>query len=227
MYKRSKWYCLAACLLILVSTGSAAAATKSNYRISGHEDTALTRQLSHCPAPLTTWDGQAATSIAGPFPVLQVARSASPTSASAPSCRWTLHFRVHGHDPTVAVYTGQNIELDPGVIDTFDDHGTDGVNCLGEYQIDNGYGGAAAQEALISGSCNTDGFTEGEGTVTIDNASLDAGPTVLVAPTFDDWYVSFEYGSSALVGVFRFCSEAPVGQHSTYACIQFEAGPYI
>jgi hypothetical protein len=183
--------------------------------------------LDHCPRPLTKWEGKTATSIAGPFPVLKVASSAPSTSALALNCRWTLHFRVGGHDPTVTVFNGQNIQLDPGVIDTFDDHGTDGVNCLGEYQIDNGYGGAAAQEALISGSCNTDGFTQGEGSVTIDNASLEEGPTVVVAPTFDVWYESFELGSSALVGVFSFCSEAPVGQHSTYACIQFEAGPYI
>ncbi len=114
----------------------------------------------------------------------------------------------------------------PGVIDEFYDNGTYGVTCAGFYQIDNGFGGAAAQEALASGSCNTDGFVNGEGSVVIANAALQAGPTVVVAPLHYSWYGSYAFGGTALVGEFTFCSQDPLGQHSAYACVQFSAGPF-
>ena len=55
-------------------------------------------------------------------------------------------------------------------------------------------------------------------------AVLIAVPATIVAPTLSHWYGSFVLGASALVGVFNFCSQYPVGQHNVYACIQFDAG---
>lgn len=112
------------------------------------------------------------------------------------------------------------------MIDEFNDGGTDGVTCGGYYQIESGFGGAAAQEDLASHYCNTDGFTNGEGSVQVVDGSLSAGPVTVVAPTQNQWYESFVLGASVLLGKFSFCSQDPIGQHKTYACIQFPAGPY-
>jgi hypothetical protein len=134
---------------------------------------------------------------------------------------------VRRHDPTVWVFTGQSIQLAVGAIAEFNDGGaTDGVTCAAYYQVDNGFGEAGAEAALASTSCNTDGFVNGEGSATVDNGNLQAGPTAVIAPTQQHWYASVEAGS-VLVGRFTFCSQDPVGQHKTYACIQFSAGPYV
>jgi hypothetical protein len=179
-----------------------------------------------CPRPdLAVFEARP-TSVSGPYFLNPTqARLASP-STFVGTCRWKLTFDIRKHDPTVYITTGQSVYLVPGVIDGFDDVGTYGVHCAAYYQIDNGFGGAAAQAELEQSSCNTDGFLRGEGTATIDNANLQAGPTVTVAPLEAHWYVSYIFGANALVGQFTFCSQDPLGQHSAYACLQFSAGPF-
>jgi hypothetical protein len=166
----------------------------------------------------------------GPFLVTHYnreGRDSSPESGEVISnCRWDLTFAVGGHDPSVAVYTGKAVQLAPGGIDEFYDIGTDGIICTAYYQLDNGFGGSAAQSELASSSCNTDGFTNGEGSVTVVNGNLQAGPTTIVAPTQQSWYESYLEGASVLLGEFTYCSQDPIGQHKAYACIQFDAGPY-
>jgi len=185
-----------------------------------------------CPRPSLTMYGSHPSSVLGPFPLGVAAsrafsHSIGGSSTFAATCRWRLSFNVHHHDPVVYVVTGTPIYLVPGVVNEFFDNGSaGGVICTAYYQIDNGYGGAAAQSWLQAGNCNTDGFTKGEGTVVIDDAALRAGPTVSVAPSFHQWYVSYVFGANSLVGVFTFCSEDPPGQHQVYACVQFDAGPY-
>jgi hypothetical protein len=185
-----------------------------------------------CPRPSLTMYGRAPNSVTGPF---QLANGRGTDPMASPklslrgftaTCKWRLTLIVHKHDPTVWVTTGTSIKVSPGVIDEFNDDGADGVICAAYYQVDNGFGGAGAQASLASTSCNTDGFTNGESSVVVVNGNLQSGPTTIVAPNQQTWYVSFIEGANVLGGRFTFCSQDPEGQHKTYACIQFDAGPF-
>lgn len=143
------------------------------------------------------------------------------------SCEWKLTFDVHHHDPAVYIYTGTNILIVPGEIDEFNTNGFEGVRCAAFYQIANGFGGALAEAELDSTSCNTDGFVRGESSVTVIDGALKSGPAVPIAPNQQQWYGSFVLGADVLIGEYTFCSQDPIGQHNSYACIQFDAGPFI
>jgi hypothetical protein len=220
-------------LLLLESPAGAIKAHAADRVPSERSSPSSFEAAGSCPKPNLNWDGVRPTSVTGPFlPTQNRGRkrssSSSETGVVVSNCRWNLTFAVKGHDPSVAVYTGQAVKLVPGGIDEFNDGGaTDGVTCAAYYQLDNGFGGAAAQAALASTSCNTNGFTNGEGSVTVVNGNLQTGPTTILAPTQSYWYESYVEGASVLVGQFTFCSQDPVGQHKTYACIQFDAGPYV
>lgn len=220
-------------VLCLTGPASAAKLGAGNIHLLGWAERSSLSSLGSvgsCPKPSLNLNGDPPTSVTGPFLLVPGSDQHLGSSANAGpvgvSCKWKLNFIVHKHDPTVWVTTLPGIPLQPGVINEFNSNGTDGVHCAAYYQIDNGFGGAAAQAALASTQCNTDGFTNGEGSVAVINGNLKTGPTTIVAPTQSHWYVSYVGGSSVLVGQFTFCSQDPVGQHSTYACIQFDAGPY-
>jgi hypothetical protein len=213
-------------LVTLPGVSSAATIQSSHWRLAGAGDLAS----SHCARPSLKMYGAAPTSIVGPYVLKggpQVVGGEPGYGGVSVACRWRLSFVVMHHDPTVWLTTGTSILLSPTVIDQFNDGGTDGVNCAGYYQIDNGFGGGAAQEDLASRNCNTDGFVSGEGRVQVVDAALAAGPLTVVAPNQNQWYESFVLGANVLVGKFLFCSEDPIGQHNTYACLQFSAGPYV
>jgi hypothetical protein len=227
--------CVALATLAFVSVASPVSASKmrtvaADQPQSTGRSTSVSGATDSCLKPNLNWDGTHATSVAGPFflPKDHVNRVSSPgnTAAVVSSCNWKLSFTVGKHDPTVWVYSGTPIPLQVGVINEFNDGGTDGVKCAAYYQLGNGYGGAVAESALASTDCNTDGFVNGESSVTAYNANLQAGPATVVAPTQSWWYGSYVGGANVLGGAFTFCSQDPLGQHSTYACIQFQAGPY-
>ena|SRR5271155_2239393 len=136
--------------------------------------------------------------------------------------------RLPSGDPTVTVYVDSGVLIQPGVVALFDDaNWYQGVNCAAFWEIGNFFGYPFAQGYLGSGYCNTDGFIFGESTAEAFNAALLSGPIVNIAPDFQTWYASFApSGYNVLLGRFDFCSENPLGQHSTYYCIQFDAGPF-
>jgi hypothetical protein len=226
--KFAMWAAFLAALPLLLVVSPASAVTHG-HRVTPSVVPHLSGATSPCNRPTLKMFGAYPDSISGPFLIGNQIVS-RPVASMGPvisvSCKWKLTFNVRHHDPTVYVYTGSNVTLVPGEIDQFNANGFDGVRCAAYYQINNGFGGAAAQSALASTLCNTDVFARGEGTVTVINASLQAGPATVVAPSQNYWYGSFVLGASVLVGVFNFCSQYPVGQHNVYACIQFDAGPF-
>jgi hypothetical protein len=141
-------------------------------------------------------------------------------------CDWVISYPSTTGDPTVTVYVASPIQASVGPTNEFADFGQYGVSCEAYWTLQNPAGGGVAEAMLYSGTCNTDGFVRGEGSVEAFNANLQSGPTTTVAPRFGPWYVSQAAGASILEGQFSFCSEDPVGQHSTYACVQFDAGPF-
>ena len=226
----ARYLVLPTVLLLLLGSPAGAIHRTLNPRALDWAKGSSAGQSGDCTVPSLDWDGQPPTSVAGPFlgaPIPNVVHFGSAGAGSLGStCKWKLSFEVKKHDPTVYVTTMPGLPLQINVTNEFNSGGTDGVRCAAYYRLENGYGGAAAQESLASTLCNTDGFTNGEGSVSIDDANLQAGPTTIVAPTQQYWYQSFVEGANALVGNFAFCSQDPEGQHSTYACIEFQAGPY-
>ncbi len=107
---------------------------------------------------------------------------------------------------------------------SFSDNGAYGVNCNGTVEVLNGFGGGGAQASITSNYCNTDGFTQGEGSVQAVDVGFATGPVVSLT-SFNQVFTSFEPGNNIFYGIFYFCSEDPVGQQSTYACVYFDGGP--
>jgi hypothetical protein len=141
-------------------------------------------------------------------------------------CDWVISYPSPAGDPTVTVYEIGPIQAPVGPVNEFQAINEDGVTCQAYWTLQNPPAGGEAESDLSGGNCNTDGFVRGEGSVEAINGDLEAGPVTVVAPRFDSAYSSVAAGAPVLVGEFSFCSEDPVGQHSTYACIQFDAGPF-
>jgi hypothetical protein len=141
-------------------------------------------------------------------------------------CDWIVSYPSASGDPTVTVYVANPLQASVGPSYEFADFGEFGVSCEAYWTLQNPAGGGVAEAMLYAGTCNTDGFVRGEGSVEAFNANLQSGPTTTVAPRFGFWYLSQASGASILEGQFSFCSEDPVGQHSTYSCVQFDAGPF-
>jgi hypothetical protein len=185
-----------------------------------------------CPAPAMGTGGPAPTSISGPFAVSQTQSGpqmmqVGTTLPPAPIvCEWVISYPSPSGDPTVTVYVASPIQASVGSINEFAAFNNHGVSCEADWELLNPSGGGLARSMLSGGTCNTDGFVRGEGTVEAFNGDLEAGPTTTVAPQFGAWYNSEALGAPILEGQFSYCSEDPVGQHNTYACLQFDAGPF-
>jgi hypothetical protein len=192
---------------------------------------------SECPTP--HFVGVQPTSISGPDPAPADSGTGTMTDASGTTttmtgkCRWTATFPSGGATtpgappppgPTVYVTSLGNYYQAEGA-QTTENFNEYGVNCDAYTDLVNYDGGAVAETQLHSGYCNTDGYTPGEGNVQSNNTNNNAGPYVTVAPNFGQWYGSFAGSGDVWWAQFVLCSQDPVGQQNTYACVQWNAGP--
>lgn len=109
---------------------------------------------------------------------------------------------------------------------SFHIHG-DGVSCTSTGEVLNGFGGGGAQAKLVQTDCNTyNGFTTALGTVQIVGGTFATGPVKFLTHFGTPVQTSFVSGHSVFYGSFQDCSEDPVGQTTSFACVYWNGGPF-
>lgn len=109
---------------------------------------------------------------------------------------------------------------------TFHIHG-DGVSCTSTGEVLNGFGGGGAQAKLVQTHCNTyNGFGTALGYVQIVGGTFATGPVKELTYFGTPVQTSFVSGHSVFYGSFQDCSEDPVGQTTSFACVYWNGGPF-
>jgi hypothetical protein len=174
-----------------------------------------------------------ASSTSGGAPGSVIGTQVAPSGASVNlvvRCSWTATFpATPGVTPdsrSVSYTELATTYMALGTSYTFHIHG-DGVSCTSTGEVLNGFGGGGAQAKLVQTHCNTySGFTTALGTVQIVGGTFATGPVKLLTHFGTPVQTSFVSGHSVFYGSFQDCSEDPVGQTTSFACVYWNGGPF-
>ena len=213
---------------VLVMTGIGAVTTAT---VGSGASTDATPPTTCQPPPVVPAGGTAVRATTGATPSSAVATVKSPSGATqsvGEKCSWRITFdgsTVNPDGKSVAFTQATDVYMALGTSYTFNVH-FDGVECTGTGDVLNGFGGGGAQAKMDRTYCNTDsGFTTALGFVEIVGTTYVSGPQRDLSYFGTPERTSFVSGHDVFFGIFQLCSEDPVGQTTSYACVYWFGSP--